>query len=98
MIPVLSLLALAAVQRPDTALPVHETRHGIRYELVAADRSLLPSLQRLVEGGRTNAERFFGGRFRGPLVVRIYPNRRSLTAHWAAAWGVPDLQGQCWAV
>lgn len=98
MIPLLSLLAVAAAQQPDTALPVHEIRHGIRYEFVAADRSLLPSLQKLVEGGRTNAEQFFGGRFRAPLVVRIYPNRRSLTAHWAAAWGVPNLQSECWAV
>ena len=91
MIPILSLLAVAGFQQPDTALPIHETRRGIRYEFVAADRSLLPSLQMLVEGGRTNAERFFGGRFRAPLIVRIYPNRRALTAHWAAAWGVPDL-------
>lgn len=98
MIPILSLLAVAGFQQPDTALPIHETRHGIRYEFVAADRSLLPSLQMLVEGGRTNAERFFGGRFRAPLIVRIYPNRRALTAHWAAAWGVPDLHTDCWAV
>ena len=98
MIPLLSLLVVAAAQTSDTALPVQEMRHGIRYELTAADRPILSAVVAMVEGGRNNAEGFFGGHYRTPLVVRIYPNRRSLTAHWAAAWGVPDLHIDCWAV
>ena len=98
MLALLWLLAAAAPLAQDTTLPVRESRNGIRYELTAPDSQALPALEAVVEGGRRNAERFFGGRYRTPLLVRIYPDRRSLTAHWAAAWAAPDLKTECWMV
>ncbi len=98
MTPLFWLIAAAAPFAQDTALPIHEIRSGVRYELTAADRRALPSLEAMVKSGHRNAERFFGAPFKTAFVVRIYPDRRSLTAHWAAAWGMPGLTTECWMV
>ena len=100
MIPVLTLLA-ATLQAPvpqDTALLRHLTLGSITIAYADVDSAAVRDLAAMLRSGRPAIERFFGDSFARPLTVRLYPDRASLTAHWAAAWGVPDLKAECWMV
>ncbi len=93
-----TMLLAAALAAQDTTIPVRVELDGVHYELTTDDTSQVPIIAKAIASGRANAERFFGAPYRSSFVVRIYPSRASLTAHWAAAWGVPDLRTECWMV
>ena len=67
-------------------------------EFTPADSGIAAELVGTLDSGRSAVEAFFGGRYRTAFTVRIYPSRAALTAHWARAWGVPDLKTECWMV
>jgi hypothetical protein len=87
-----------APSSPDTALPHHLTRPGIVIEYADADSGIVSGLAATLTAGRAAVQDFFGAPFGRPITIRVYPDRASLTAHWAASWGVPDLKAECWMV
>ncbi len=50
------------------------------------------------EDGRRQVEQFFGTTYSSPFAFRIFPGRATLDSWWAAEWGIPDLETQCWMV
>jgi len=83
---------------PDTVLPRRVARAGLVIEYTDADSAGVPDLIAMLSAGRAAVQAFFGAPFAGRFTVRVFPDRASLTAHWAAAWGVPDLRTECWMV
>ena len=83
---------------PDTVLPRHMTRAGLVIEYADADSATVSALVGVLTEGRSAVQAFFGAPFGRPFTVRVFPDRASLTAHWAAAWGVPDPHAECWMV
>lgn len=83
---------------PDTVLPRRVSRAGLVIEYTDADSAVVPDLVTLLTAGRAAVQMFFGAPFGSPFAVRVFPDRASLTAHWAASWGVPDLRAECWMV
>jgi len=82
----------------DTGLPRRVIRAGLVVEYADAESGTVPDLVATLTAGRAAVESFFGAPFAGTFIVRVFPDRASLTAHWAAAWGVPDLRAECWMV
>lgn len=94
-------IALSAIGRPisaDTVLDQRRTYPGFTVEYRRADSAAAASIAAALVRGRPTIETFFGAPFRARYVVRVYPDRASLTEHWAAAWGVPGLKTECWMV
>lgn len=83
---------------PDTVLPRRVIRAGLVIEYADADSATVPALVAALTAGRAAVESFFGAPFAGAFTIRVFPERASLTAHWAASWGVPDLRTECWMV
>ena len=78
--------------------PLAEEQTGYRLEYVAADRAVAQSLVPMIDRGRGIAEQFFGTTYPSSFVVRVFPDRTSLTARWRVAWNQPTLQTECWMI
>jgi hypothetical protein len=78
--------------------PVAEEHSGYRLEYVAADRAVAQSLVPMIDGGRRSAEQFFGATYQSSFVVRVFPDRASLTARWRVVRDEPMLQTECWMI
>jgi hypothetical protein len=92
------LAALLVGSRPDTLLTHRITATGMAIEFAPVDSAVATKLVGTLRAGRSAVEAFFGGRYPVAFTVRIYPSRTALTAHWARAWGLPDLKAECWMV
>ena len=49
----------------------------------------LPLIERYLVDGRQRVEDFFGSPFRKTFMVRIFPDRATLTEHWGLDWSGP---------
>jgi hypothetical protein len=90
--------ASVASATPDTVLPRRATPAGLVIEYADADSASVSGIATMLTAGRSAVQKFFGGSFDRAFTIRVYPDRASLTAHWAAAWKVPDLKAECWMV
>jgi hypothetical protein len=95
--PLLAALLLQA-PAPDSLPWLRARRAGLDVRYTAADSATVRALLPMLEDGRRNVEAFFGAPFAAPFVIRLFPDRTSMTEHWRRAWNVPDLQTQCWMV
>lgn len=96
---VLSVLLVGVMAAgPDTVLERHRSGHGFSIEFTSRDSVAALAVAGAVGRGIRVIERYFQAPFKRTFVVRIYPDRAALTAHWAAAWQVPDLKTECWMV
>ena len=82
----------------DSREPLAEEHAGYRLEYVAADRTVAQSLVPMIDRGRQTAEQFFATTYPSSFVVRVFPDRAALTAHWRDVWNQPTLQTQCWEI
>lgn len=73
-------------------------REGVIFEYTDADRDQMAAIEKIVTRGRQTIKRFFGRPFPQPFVVRIYPDRASLTQFWRKDWKIPNLQPESWMV
>ena len=67
-------------------------------EYQSLDGALTADLHAHVIAGRASVEAFFQRPLDGPITLRMYPDRPSLTAHWRSAWNQPGLQPECWMI
>lgn len=67
-------------------------------EYMAADQLFLPHLNEYLGNGRQTVRDFFNRDFPDTFVVRVFPDRATMTAFWRAEWGIPDLETECWMV
>lgn len=67
-------------------------------EYLPADQAFLSVLERYLTTGRATVEAFFGKEFPKPFIVRVFPDRKTMTAYWRTEWGIPDLETECWMV
>ena len=83
---------------PDSRQPQVEEHTGYRLEYVAADRAVAQSLVPMIERGRQTAEQFFATTYSSAFVIKVIPDRASLTAHWRVAFNQPNFETQCWMI
>lgn len=62
------------------------------------DKEIAPEILEYGETGWKIIESFFSESFPEPFVVRIFPDRTSLTDYWRKAWKLPDFEAACWMV
>lgn len=62
------------------------------------DAGTAVQLAEFAEYGLVEVETFFGAPYAAPFDFRVFPNRKELDEWWANAWGIPDLETQCWMV
>jgi hypothetical protein len=62
------------------------------------DRALDPWVKATCTEAMGKIQAFFGLPFASGVRVRVFPVRAALTAYWRSAWGIPDLQPECWQV
>lgn len=98
----LAALLVATLAAPPESKPAPAwsrlERGSVTLEYTEADAVLVPKLETYVDTGRRTVQTFFGRPFARPFVVRVFPDRASLTAHWRAAWKMPDLKPEAWMV
>jgi hypothetical protein len=75
---------------------LHATEISI--EFTEADRPLIQLIRSHTVRSKQGIEEFFDGPFPGPVRIRVFPDRASLTEFWRIAWQAPDFQPQCWMV
>jgi hypothetical protein len=63
-----------------------------------ADSGTGPWMRGVCSEAMERIEKFFGMPYFRGVRVRVFPDRAALTAYWRSAWGVPDLQPECWQV
>jgi hypothetical protein len=71
---------------------------GITVDYKAVDAAYAPEILGHALSARTSVEFFFQRSLTGPVTVRVFPDRSSLTAYWRVAWNQPDLDPQCWMI
>ncbi len=62
------------------------------------DREWTPWIVGTCAEGMEKIHAFFGMPLARGVQVRVFPDRAALTAYWRSAWGIPDLQTECWQV
>jgi hypothetical protein len=75
---------------------LHESGFTLHYKPV--DEPLCRDLLAMIVCGRERVRVFFNKDFAKAVDVFVYPDRDSLTAHWRAAWSMPDLRPELWMV
>ncbi|HVF38759.1 MAG TPA: hypothetical protein VM939_02590 [Gemmatimonadaceae bacterium] len=74
-------------------------RNGsITVEYQGEDASVASTLLSQASSGSTSVERFFQRQLSGPITVRAYPDRASLTEYWKVEWNQPNLVPECWMI
>ncbi len=97
ILPLLAALALAT-PAADSLPWLRLQRPGLDIRYTAVDSATVRAVLPMLEDGRRTVEEFFGAPFLTPFVIRIFPDRTSLTDHWRAAWNAPGFEAQCWMV
>ncbi len=64
----------------------------------AVDQSLLPTITHYLRRAKDTIEVFFRTQYPTHIVVRVFPDRKSLTEFWRQAWGAPEFQPACWMI
>jgi hypothetical protein len=98
LIPLPILLALQAGPSADALRWQRVEQSGFTILYTDADSASVGALAPMLARGRARVEGYFGAPFPQAVEVRLYPDRAALTERWRQAWGVPDLQAQCWMV
>ena len=70
----------------------------VSVEYKTPDAELAPSLLRWATTGTTTVESVLGLIIAQPFAVRIYTDRTSMQAEWAARFGTPTGGFQCWMI
>lgn len=65
---------------------------------LAADQEFLAHLKEYLGNGRRTVQDFFERDYPDSFVVRVFPDRATMTAYWRSEWGIPDLETECWMV
>lgn len=73
-------------------------RPGFKLAITTRDSTLAPALLGTISAGVSKIQQFFNDTYRRPFVVRVFPDRASLTAYWRLAWNLPDFKPGCWMV
>ncbi len=92
-------LAVCSVQA-EGAAPTRPIGAGdsLSMTLEKADSGMVRWLRGTCVDAMEQIQGFFGMPFAGRVRVRVFPGRQALTAYWRSAWGVSDLQPECWQV
>jgi hypothetical protein len=73
-------------------------RNGVMVHYQAVDATVAEMLLGMTLDGRRHVESFFGASFPARFEVLVFPDRAGLTDHWRKAWGLAELETQCWMV
>jgi hypothetical protein len=91
--------AMPSSSQPALPLPLSTTTvSGVSVTFTATDQDDAADFAGYVQDGMSVVQDFFGQGIPRPFVVRIFPDRASLTAHWRTAWNDPSFQSECWMV
>jgi hypothetical protein len=63
-----------------------------------ADKTEVASIKDYLSLGHSRVTKFFSKKFPRQYAVKVFPDRKSLTAFWRTAWGAPDFEPECWMV
>jgi hypothetical protein len=71
---------------------------GFSLALTDPDSTLVPFLLEAASSGRAEVQAFFERGLATSYLIRVFPDRASLTAHWRDVWRAPGLGEECWAI